>query len=675
MLRRALTTVVVLIAAGLAVPGVAAAAPVTVKRVDSTVTVTPDSGGRATIPYCPAADPCAFPRVPDAVVVTGRSPQSATLPVNLIAYNSTTTGFTLRALNQTGAPITTQIQVSYHASLSGAAPGQEGRTVNVTTDASGYANVSWAQAQTAAPVSVVASGVNPTQAANIPVSMLIVSTTATTLRVRALEQNGAPIAGAAIRVAYLASWQPRSQPTNTGIHVDGKVTATTDSSGHTAVNFAQALPVAPTGIQVTGAGPTAGGGIPASLVAYNPTTTGFQVRALEGDGAAIASKAVTIYYHAATGTRDADVVPSRIPLEDFSRTSGMQASPAAGGSLGTVEYAYSDNIGRLLHGHQTSPDDFGSVQWTPIHDLEAFAGTPGMVEQADGRLQVVAHNVTGNIWVRPQATKQPPAFDGWVNLGGLMASHPAVARQTDGSVAMFAVDAAGTLWALQQTGANGAYGFWFNLGMTGLNPAGTPVAVSVNNGIRIFVRDTAGALRTALYAGRALSGAASLGGSGLTGSPAAVVYPGGRVRVFARAADGSIVTQQQDTGGTFPGVWDTVGTFTAAGSPSALLSPANGKAEVVARAADGVVYSTGETVQGSGVWRDWVKTKNDSDPFVAATDPTALSVTNANGQTWGFVVRDMDNANRVYTVGGFASLADGAESLTFVPRTLPAPPR
>jgi hypothetical protein len=229
------------------------------------------------------------------------------------------------------------------------------------------------------------------------------------------------------------------------------------------------------------------------------------------------------------------------------------------------------------------------------------------------------------------------------------------------------------LWALPQTGTNTGYTSWVSLGVGGL--AGTPTVVPVSGGIQVFSMTPSGAIATVRYgADRTTSGCTVLAGSGFTGQPSVVVYPGSLLRVFARAADGSIQTIKQDSTGAFPDTWDTVATFTSAGSPSALLSSATGKTELVARASDGAVYSTGETLQGSGVWREWVKATADGD--LAATDPTAFPFTGANAQTWAFVFRNSDNVSRIYTVStGFTGLTDNPDQTpTSTGYTLPAPP-
>ncbi|MQY06205.1 hypothetical protein [Actinomadura macrotermitis] len=377
------------------------------------------------------------------------------------------------------------------------------------------------------------------------------------------------------------------------------------------------------------------------------------------------------YFVPSTGCTSAPA-PARaaasLPVESFSATNVLQRSAQQGTSLGMIEYVYTDNIGRLMHGRQ-DPDSFNSLQWTAISGNEAFTGTPGMAEQADGRLQIAAHNTSGDVWTRPQKTGDLFEWGDWADVPQAMASHATLVRHGDTLVA-FAVDGSGVLWALPQKDANGTYGSWVRLGFSGLT--GTPAAIEVGNGVRVFALDSAGDLKTALYTGGVLSQCASLGGSGLKGTPSLVKYPGGKVRIFARSSDDSIVTKIQDDSGDFPAAWDQVGTFKAAGSPSALLSPA-GKTEVVARAADGRLWSSGETAQASGTWRDWVQAQTSDDTFSAATDPVAFTYTNTSGPTWGFVARDADQRSRLYYVDAAGS-ALAKSALAFRKVTLPAPP-
>jgi RHS repeat-associated protein len=283
-----------------------ASSPRTVTRVDSSVNVTPDSTGRVTIPYCPAADPCAFASVPSAVVVTGRGPIGGgpPIPANLVAYNATTTGFTLRALSQSGTPITTAIDVYYHASSTLTA-NDEARTVAVTTDASGFATVNYAgQHGLQAARAVVASGVSPDGGGNIPVSLVVSARTGTGFTLRAINQSGTAIASTSITFAYYAAWANRIDYGTGWVAESTTATVTTDASGYATVTFAQALPSVPTGIVAVGVAPDSGANIAASLIAHNPTASSFRVRVLNHAGAIVASQSVTLSYHAVAAIPD-----------------------------------------------------------------------------------------------------------------------------------------------------------------------------------------------------------------------------------------------------------------------------------------------------------------------------------------------------------------------------------
>lgn len=222
---------------------------------------------------------------------------------------------------------------------------------------------------------------------------------------------------------------------------------------------------------------------------------------------------------------------------------------------------------------------------------------------------------------------------------------------------------------------SGPYQSWTSLGVTGVK--GLPAAVAVRDGLQLFVVDAAGTMSTAKLApSGALSAWTSLGGTGLNGTPAVVVYPGFILRVFARASDGSVVTKAQDAALAWAPDWSTVAQpGIAVGSPAAVLSPLSGRTEVVVRGSAGAVFSTGETVQGSGEWRDWVPVLQGGE--TAATDPTILSFNNGASLLWAFMFRTMDQVSRVYTVDtGFSGLSRvGSGAPPFTAASLPAPPR
>lgn len=365
-----------------------------------------------------------------------------------------------------------------------------------------------------------------------------------------------------------------------------------------------------------------------------------------------------------------DPIPSA-PIEPYAATVGLQAGPVAGAALGMVEYAYTDNIGRVLIGQQTDVDNFGSVQWTVVSGSEAFAGRPSLGLLSDGRAQVAVQYSDSDVWSRTQSALGSATWNGWADFGGSMAAAPALTRLPNNVMAVFAVDTDGALWVYQQTGTIPA---WKALGKQSL--VGTPTVVATRTGVRLFVRTATGAVKTAEYSGDVLSAWVDLGGTGTT-KPAAVVYPGYRIRLFAQQADGTTATKYQDTAGVFPEAWTTVGGSPVAGPPSAILDPVLGRTAVVARDSAGNVLVSWETLQGSGEFAAWSAAIPDLFEQ-AATDPTIVPLTNTTGQTWAILFRNINNATRVYqraSASGLSSpAARSAGSVEFTVHTLPAPP-
>ncbi|MEU5941351.1 hypothetical protein ABZ807_19695 [Micromonospora sp. NPDC047548] len=344
----------------------------------------------------------------------------------------------------------------------------------------------------------------------------------------------------------------------------------------------------------------------------------------------------------------ADPLPA-VPVAQDTPTTVLQAAPLTGAAAGTIEYAYVDNAGRVVYGHQSDLDNFNSTQWTVISGNEAFSGQPALTQLADGRIQVTAQYRDGDIWSISQTAPGGPAWNAWTDLGGSMASPPAAGKLADGTVVQFAVDADGKLWAYAQAGA---VPYWRNLGDQNLT--GQVSVVAVRDGLRVFARNGQGAVKSVLYYhDGSLSGWTDLGGTGLTGVPAVVVRPGYQLQVFVRAANGSIVAKLQDVNGVWPEDWQSIGTFApdaevvpAAGAPAAIMDPSRGRLAVVVRGTTNEIYQVWETATGTNAWGNWTKGVDVSDP--AATDPTAMSYRNVNNQAWLVAFRNFNGASRIY---------------------------
>lgn len=356
-----------------------------------------------------------------------------------------------------------------------------------------------------------------------------------------------------------------------------------------------------------------------------------------------------------------DPQPS-LPVAQNSPVSVVQAPPTGGQLVGALEYAYVDNIGRVVIGHQENLDNFSTVQYTVISGNEAFTGRPALNPKPDGAIGVFAQYADGgDTWTSGQTAPRAATWLPWTDLGGSMAAPPAAITQANGTTALFAVDADGKLWTYGTS--------WRNLGDANLT--GTPAVVAVRDGVQVFARDDTGTVVTLLHRPDGTTTPwTNLGGTG-AGTPSVVVYPGYRLRIFAQAADGTVTTKQQDINGVFPTAWDTIGGLVMAGVPSAILDPQLGRTAVVVRATDGLIHASFETTSGSGVFGDWSPVNTPD--LAAATDPTTTPVNNGSTALWIITYRTTNGTVVVYERRGIPGLA--ANTSAFAKPELIAPLR
>jgi hypothetical protein len=308
-----------------------------------------------------------------------------------------------------------------------------------------------------------------------------------------------------------------------------------------------------------------------------------------------------------------------------------------------------------------------------ISGLEnAFTGRPSLAEHTDGRVVVTVHNTSGSVWQRDQVAKSSTDWAAWRDLAGAMQQHAVTAKTPSGLLVQFAADANGAPWYRLENAPNNNFMGWIPLSGTGFTSPFT--AVTVRDGIQLFARKADGTLSTALFKeDGTLSAWTAIGTQAIVGTPSVVVYPGYRMRVFATDANGNVVTTSQSAEGGAYATWETVAGITAQGSPSAVISPLTSLTEVVVRGTDGTVHNTGETSQGSGVWRAWKQPSDEA----SATEPTAFTYSTPTGPTWAYTFRTTDNQTRIYEVQQTSSLSAmraEADEPAFQGSELPAPP-
>lgn len=339
---------------------------------------------------------------------------------------------------------------------------------------------------------------------------------------------------------------------------------------------------------------------------------------------------------------------------------------------GKVDYVFSDNSGRLMHG-RVDPADVSNAQLTRLPSNEAFVGKPSLLALPDERIVVTGHTSTGSVHQLTQIAKGGADWTAWDDLGGAMAQHPVDTAGPSGRRFQFATDAQGRPWHRAQTEARTNTKGWVQLAGSGFSGAFT--AVTVRDGIQLFGKNVGGELLTALFKeDGTLSVWSAVGTQKIIGTPAVTVYPGFRLRITATDGTGKVVTTVQSVGGGAFGAWSTIDGITAQGSPSVVVAPLSGITEILVRGTDNLIHSTGEVTQGGSTWRPW----NPASATESATDPTALAFSEASGETWGFLFRD--ESQRAHLVRAqkpavpSASGSGPVQAPTFVTRELPGVP-
>jgi hypothetical protein len=319
----------------------------------------------------------------------------------------------------------------------------------------------------------------------------------------------------------------------------------------------------------------------------------------------------------------------------------LQAKIQSGQAATGVVYSYVDNLGKVMVAYQADPDIY-SAQYQTISGNEAFAGPPALSHGAGGTVQVsMQYGDGGDVWTSTQTALNAPTWTPMQDLGGSLAHGPAAANLADGTTVVFAVDVDGKLWAFVRSGT---VPYWRNLGDQDL--VGTPTTTQARDGVQVFVRAASGAVKSLVFRNDlTVSPWLDLGGDG-SGTVAAVTYPGYRLAVFARSADGTIATMKQDTVGVFPSAWTPVGTGVSAGAPAAIIDPNNGRTWVVHRKADGDFSIWAETTAGSATYAEF---QWNGLGVASVIDPTVAQISTPNRQYWVIAYRTINGSPRVVT--------------------------
>ncbi|WP_394614550.1 hypothetical protein JNUCC0626_32345 [Lentzea sp. JNUCC 0626] len=189
------------------------------------------------------------------------------------------------------------------------------------------------------------------------------------------------------------------------------------------------------------------------------------------------------------------------------------------------------------------------------------------------------------------------------SFGGWTVGPAKAAKYRDSRTQFFAIDEAGRLLARSQQAVDGPVWPWAPIGFTGLTGEVTALPAAGNDDLEVLVTTASGFVVTSRYVNRVLTNVRTVSAGAITGKPAAVVKPDGKVQIFARRADGKIHTVR-DTASGLDTAWASIDGITANGSPSAVIS--NGRITLAVRSNDGYVYTNKQTTQ-DGPFAGWIK--------------------------------------------------------------------
>jgi GH25 family lysozyme M1 (1,4-beta-N-acetylmuramidase)/acylphosphatase len=244
------------------------------------------------------------------------------------------------------------------------------------------------------------------------------------------------------------------------------------------------------------------------------------------------------------------------------------------------------------------------------------AAEPAVGKNPDGRLEVFAVGPNGDLVTTFQSSPGG-AWSGWYSLGGDLAGRPAIANNHDGRMEAFARGADGALWHAWQDSPNGKFGGWVSLGGS---VSGNPAVARTGDGrLEVFAVGAGGAIyhRWQDKPNGAWASWAKIAGvpGGGAREPTALLGHDGEMRVLVRGKDDAIYVAVRGASGF--GAWKSLG-GKATSAPSAVRN-ADGRIEVFVRGTDGHLYHDWEKTPG-GDWYGWFDGGGGIDDPFAAND-------------------------------------------------------
>jgi hypothetical protein len=164
---------------------------------------------------------------------------------------------------------------------------------------------------------------------------------------------------------------------------------------------------------------------------------------------------------------------------------------------GRLELFGRGSDGAIWHNFQVAPNS-GWSGWSSLGGQMAGDAAPAVGINADGRLEVFAIGAEGAMWHFWQ--NAPGSSTSWSldslggsfqtmgNIGPITHVYPAVGRNADGRLEIFALGSDRALWHNWQTAPNSGWAGWSSFGgFLGTNPA---VGVNLDGRLEVFINST-----------------------------------------------------------------------------------------------------------------------------------------------------------------------------------------
>jgi hypothetical protein len=271
-----------------------------------------------------------------------------------------------------------------------------------------------------------------------------------------------------------------------------------------------------------------------------------------------------------------EVVHGDIPSPEWMTPDGTNMEKLSGSETfsGTPAIAEQANGKVLIAGHHTESNVWAKTAsvnpvpewpsaWTKLGGSIRSHAAVGKL--SDGRLVLFGVDVDGALWANAQ-TVANGAFGAWTALGDVdLTGTPVVVNDRGGAVQVFARNLTGSIvTATYSTG--GVLSSWVGLGSPGvaLDESGVPAVAVGPSLIRVFVRTTGGDIATQQQSvGGAWSGTwETIPGAAAGGPPTVVVHPtNGTYQVLTRISSGDFQWASEMTRNS--ATWSTWRTITA----------------------------------------------------------------------------------------------------------------